>query len=287
MLRPNSGLTRLSFNPIVNYLFAGVRGPLPARLIDGTPIEIDPHDYHGRILWLFGTNDWKVSRTVNALLSPGDVMLDIGANYGTIGLAARHQVGAAGHVHFFEPQPILAARLGAAIRQTGTGNLTLHEVALFDSEGAMELELHEGHSGTATLVGTVGGVRRASTITVPVHSTEAFLGALRDHRRWGVKIDIEGAEMHVLPALFRVRQPEFVVFEGDRNKRELYDFFISSGFLIYGLCRTVFRHQVQRLEEFDDWGRFHDFVAVPNRARLPAVPVSLAALAQALKAGQT
>ena len=69
-VRPNSGLTPLSFNRVVNWLFRNFREPAFAPIIGGLSIQVDPHDYHGRILWLFGSNDFKVSRTVNALLDP-------------------------------------------------------------------------------------------------------------------------------------------------------------------------------------------------------------------------
>jgi len=262
ILRPNSGLTRLSFNSVTNYLFSFEKKLLAATLIDGTPMEIDKDDYHGRILWIFGTNDWKVSRTVNALLEPGDTLLDIGANYGSIGLIARHKVGSSGKVHLFEPQTYLAERLKSAISAARATNAIVHQVALFDSDGEMELALSHGHSGLATLVGTVKPSTPSDRVMVPIHQTESYVRALVSERSFGVKIDIEGAEPHVLPGLVSFDGLKFVVFEGDRNKRALFDIFAGHGFTVYGLCRTIFSPRVEQLRGSEDLERFHDFVAV-------------------------
>src|ERR1700693_5621524 len=108
-----SGLTPLSFNPIVNRLMSRMPQTVAAKLRDGCSIQVTTSDYHGRILYLFGTNDPKVEQTANALLRYGDVFLDIGANYSSIGLSASHAVGQKGKVHLFEPQKLLGDRVQA------------------------------------------------------------------------------------------------------------------------------------------------------------------------------
>lgn len=288
LVTPNSGLTRLAFNAPVNAMFAGTQAPMRGTTRDGLVVEIDPHDYHGRILWLFGSNDIKVSRTVNALLSPGDVFLDIGANYGTIGLAARHAVGPAGRVHLFEPQPHLAANLRRVLAQPGTEAVTLHPVALFDADGEMTLSVPAGHSGRATLVADL--VRGDATadwtrVAVPVHRTARFLPPLLDGRPFGVKIDIEGAEPPVIKDILALPRLKFVVFEGDRNERVLFDLFSGAGFAVFGLARTLLSPKVEHVADFARWHDFHDFVAVPAAAATGAVGrIPLADLARRCRA---
>lgn len=263
-LSPNSGLTRLSFNGPINSLFGDAPAMMPATMSDGLPIEVDPWDYHGRILWLFGSNDIKVSRTVNALLRPGDIFLDIGANYGTIGFSARHVVGAAGRVHLFEPQPYLAQKLTQLTRHPTVRNVDVHSVALFDSDGEMTLSVPEHHSGKATLVPELEatGTSEWGRVTVPVRRTHDYVAPLVGPRPFGVKIDIEGAEPHVLGDLLAMTTLKFVVFEGDRNEAQLFADFAAAGFVIFGLCRTVFLPRVRRVDDLARWHEFHDFVAV-------------------------
>ena len=117
-----SGVTRLSFNPVMNRLMDDCHDPMVAKMKDGNRIAVDPSDYHGRVLYLFGTNDIKVSMNAQAFLRKGDVFLDIGANYSTIGLAASSTVGPTGAVHLFEPQTRIADRVDAAIRAGGYDN---------------------------------------------------------------------------------------------------------------------------------------------------------------------
>lgn len=279
VIRPNSGLTPLSFNRFTHALFKDAPNPLRGTMIDGTPIDVDPSDYHGRILWLFGTNDWKVSRAVNGFLKAGDNFLDIGANYGTIGLMARHKIGPTGHIHLFEPQPELAERLDKAILDGGVSNATVHRVALFDHDDTMTLQLFSNHSGRATIVGAVAGKKNQDEIQVPVKEARAYVAPLVGDRPYGVKIDIEGAEINVLPGLFQARPPTFVVFEGDRSKHELFDFFHENGFEIYGLCRSLLVPKVGLVREFSDWEIYHDFIAIPKLATAPEKPITLKKLA--------
>jgi hypothetical protein len=76
----SSGLTKLSFNPIVNKQFSNCDGLVIATMLNRMTIKVDPNDYHGRILYLFGTNDPKVHTVTQGLLFPGYRFLDIGAH---------------------------------------------------------------------------------------------------------------------------------------------------------------------------------------------------------------
>src|SRR3990172_8339678 len=134
-----SGLTPLAFNRLTNRLFSQCRGDLVATLLDGTPMLVDPNDYDGRILYLFGTNDPKVHWVSQSLLRPGDRFLDIGANYSSIGIMAADAVGPTGHVHLFEPQPDLCRRVDEAINSAGVTNVSLHQIGLMDHDDEMTL----------------------------------------------------------------------------------------------------------------------------------------------------
>lgn len=276
LIRPNVGLTTLSFNRVTNALFKGVRGPLDARLPCGTSVEIDPDEYHGRITWMVGSADWKVSRTVRTLISPGDVLLDIGANYGSIGLEAAPKIGPEGRVHMFEPQARVADRLAAAIDRGGFDNVELHRIALSDEDGEIVLAGPAHHTGMATILKSDELDRsRAHSETVQMHDTARFVAPLVDGRRFGVKIDIEGAEPMVLPGLIEQPGLRFVVFEGVNSQCWLWDFFTGAGLTIFGMDRSILRSQVRLLEHFEDWSGFHDFVAVKMTGSVPSKTMGL------------
>jgi FkbM family methyltransferase len=269
LLRPNAGLTRLAFNPVVDALVGRLPREAQARTAEGYRMPVDLRDYHGRILWLFGSNDFRVSRTVCALLRPRDVFLDIGANHGTVGFAAGKAVGSKGHVHLFEPQPSLAARLRGVIEENGLSTFRLHDLALFDRDGSFEMQVPDRHSGMATLIPRAGRRRDMSVVTVRTVETAPYLAPLLEGYSFGVKIDIEGAEPAVIPGLLAQKGLRFVVFEGANNGEVLFDLFTRSGCAVLGLARSLGPVRLERVGGMADWQRFHDFVAVPA-AGLPA-----------------
>jgi FkbM family methyltransferase len=277
----NSGLTATSFNKLVDTSFDSVDPELEARVDGGFRIRVDTREYHGRVLWVHGTNDRKVSRVVNALLRPGDILLDIGANYASIGLAAAARVGPLGHVHLFEPQPAIAQAVDDAIRQSGVGNVTLHRIALFTADGQLQLRVPTHHSGLGTLLPADDRPGDWHSLTVQTRQTRRYVAPLVGERPFGVKIDIEGAEPAVLEELLPFERMRFVVFEGCSNERWLFDRFHGAGFAIFGLKRSPLRCRVERVDDFALWHRYHDFVAVRTTpAALPRRlhPQRLAAL---------
>jgi FkbM family methyltransferase len=262
VVKINSGLTATSFNKLVDTSFDSIDPKLEARVDGGFRVQVDTREYHGRVLWVHGTNDRKVSRVVNALLRPGDILLDIGANYASIGLAAAAHVGPLGHVHLFEPQPAIAHAVDAAIRQSGVRNVSLHELALFKADDELRLRVPTHHSGLGTLLPDDGREGDWHSIPVQTRETRRFVARLVGERPFGVKIDIEGAEPDVLEDLLMFPRMRFVVFEGCSNQRWLFDHFGDAGFAIFGLKRSPLRCRVERVDDFADWDRYHDFVAV-------------------------
>lgn len=282
-LKPNVGLTRLSFNRFTDRLFRGIGRTLDAPLPGGATIEVDPHEYHGRVLWLCGSNDWKVSRVVCALLRPGDVFLDIGANNGSIGFAAAERVRAGGVVHFFEPQAQVADRLRSAISMAGSPALHLHRIALSDTDGTAELSGSSHHSGVATLLPQDAAERpfdRSETVTT--RDAAGYLTPLVGAAPVGAKIDVEGAEPLVLPGLAALPGLRFIVFEGASNEAWLWDFFQRHGFRIFGLVRSPVRPRAREVTEFAAWPAFHDFVALRTRRPPPHRDLAYTDLARCL-----
>lgn len=257
-----SGLTRLSFNPVMNMLMKDCRDPMVATLADGNKIAVDPSDYHGRILYLFGTNDIKVSMAAKAFLRVGDVFLDIGANYSTIGLAASHAVGPAGVVHLFEPQSRLADRVEATIRVGGYENVRLHRVGLMDKDGTLPIKAPSHHSGRASFVEHDQSSDFEVVEECAVWEIGAYVGPLVAGRSFGAKLDIEGAEPKVMPWLLAQPNLRFLIFEAAHNHRVLYDQIRASGATLFGLERDPLRLRISRLNGYADMDRFHDLIAV-------------------------
>jgi FkbM family methyltransferase len=255
------GLTKLSFNSLTHSQFAQCNGLICARMRNGVCIEVDPHDYDGRVLYLFGTNDPKVQTTAQALLCPGDRFLDIGANYSSIGLLAAHRVGSTGQVHLFEPQEQLCQRVSAAIAQAGLTNVQLHPVALMDCDSEMKIARPTDHSGMATLIESTDRNNWDSQI-VPVRNIATYIPPLIGDNPFGVKLDVEGAEPYLMPWLLKQPNLRFLIFEAAQNQKKLWDFVQASGLSLYGLRRLVFAKQIQQIESFEQMKFYHDLVAI-------------------------
>lgn len=263
-----SGTTKLSYNPLTERMIGA--GPRPATaMIEGRiPVEVDLSEYHGRVLYLFGTNDPKVRAVCRALAREGDVFMDIGANYASIGFAVAPVVAADGHVHLFEPQPGFRPRLEAAIAASGLGNVTLHPVGLLDEAGTIEMAVPPHHSGMATM----SDARKRDDwdrIEVEVREVSGVVGEVAGARALCGKVDVEGVEPRILPAVLSAPGFVFVVFEGCSNKDALFALTSAHGVAMYGLERSPVRVGVARVHDAGAMDAYHDFLFVPDREGLP------------------
>src|SRR5436190_22989067 len=84
-----------------------------------------------------------------ALLKPGDVALDVGANFGVWSLLAARR-GA--RVVAFEPVPELVSRLREHVRLNGVGGVTVNAAAAGAEEGSLPFfAARAGNSGASSL----------------------------------------------------------------------------------------------------------------------------------------
>ncbi len=125
------------------------------------------------------------------LLGSGGVFADVGAHVGhwTVRLA-----GQAAKVIAVEPDPATVAVLRENVTLNGLGNVTVIEAAAWDSSEMLRLEDPLGHriSGTnRTLPDDTGTVRGQKLDDILAGEDEIRL----------IKIDTEGADLHVLAGL--------------------------------------------------------------------------------------
>jgi FkbM family methyltransferase len=260
-----SGLSPLAFNFATNRQFSRIDSHIEARMLNGIKILVPPNDYHGRILYLFGTNDPKVQVAARHLLRRGDIFLDIGANFSTIGLSVAEKVGSTGQVHLFEPQASICESVQAAIVQSKLENVQLHKVALMDRDGEMSISAPQHHSGMATLVDYGGDRNGWCSQVAQVRDVATYVPPLIAKKPFGAKIDVEGAEKYIMPWLLQQPNLRFLVFEAAHEQHELLQLVRNAGFSLYGLCRSPLRSRVRLVETIEEMSRYHDMLAV----RLP------------------
>jgi FkbM family methyltransferase len=151
---------------------------------------------------------------VLAMLRPGDVTVDCGANRGDV----TAQMAATGaEVHAFEPDPYNLAKLTE--RFAGVPQVHLHAAAVGTEDGSIRLMRAanwEANPDLASVKSTVvaGGqnIAEGDGIDVAVIDFPAFLqGLIAAHGRVAfVKMDIEGAELDLLSAMLDARLFEHI-----------------------------------------------------------------------------
>jgi FkbM family methyltransferase len=211
-----------------------------ARLKNGMKIMVDPHDFDGREILLFGVIDPEIIDICKKLLSEGDIFLDIGANYGSVGLNCAAALGKSGSVHFFEPQPDLCKRLRQCLALYPNVDAFVHEVGLMNCDGEMELQRNPSHSGASTFFD-----RSASTgdkTTVKVVDITTYIPPIVKEQPFAAKMDVEGSELLLLPWLVKQNNLRFLVFESLHipDKENMFEIINDGGGLaIYGISRRA------------------------------------------------
>jgi FkbM family methyltransferase len=135
-------------------------------------------------------------------LSPGDVLLDIGANAGVYSFWAASLLRDDLRIEAFEPDPSLCARLRFNLQTNSLAQVTVHECALGRSAGSAILVAGPGNTGENRVeTGSAEGLR------VRMECLPQTLDALGIRRIKALKIDVEGFECDVLAPLFETGRP--------------------------------------------------------------------------------
>jgi len=168
----------------------------------GMQIEVSLHDLIGREIFKQRIFDLAVSECAWRLLSPGDHVIDAGANIGYMTMLFAARIGETGRVHAFEPHPRVLNRLKRNVdrisRRPGAGRALVHPCALGDSQGNAEL-IETGYfsisEGTAKIATTETPADKIQTHSVDVETLDELFP--NEHFAL-LKIDVEGFEPNVL-----------------------------------------------------------------------------------------
>lgn len=147
---------------------------------------------------LYEQQDWFEDeiKFIREILSPGDVAVDIGANYGLYTLSMAQKVGSSGRILAVEPAHSTAKCLNASLRENKFDWVTLDQVAVSDHQGAARLQL----SNQAELNELVRGdsISLENTQEVPLVTLDQLrLQHGLEHVDF-IKIDAEGEEQRII-----------------------------------------------------------------------------------------
>lgn len=173
---------------------AGGAGEVDVPLRSGARLRFDLGDPLEAAMY-FDAFEYVTRRALLGPLRDGDVLLDIGANIGFFSLLALDRITPSGKVIAVEPNPQLAARLRQYAAHYGAERLQVHECALGEQPGEVELFLpaDETH-GHASLAPQGWDRFRAQRVRMAVLDE-----LLRDEPKvTALKLDVEGAELGVI-----------------------------------------------------------------------------------------
>jgi FkbM family methyltransferase len=183
------------------------------------------------------------------------VLFDIGGNVGfySIGLKKLHPRLC---IHAFEPVPTTAAQFRINCAINNCGQITLHEVALSDSEGELTLHVHPACSVAASAANILESDQIVEVIC-PRHRLDQYARNLAGPVDF-IKCDVEGGEWAVFrgaEALLRRDQP--VVFAEMLRKwsavfgyhpNDLIRFFAGLGYQ----CHAISTEKTRLITQVDD-----------------------------------
>jgi FkbM family methyltransferase len=205
-------------------------------------------------------------RAADALATPGDTVVDIGADWGSFTGGLAWAIGPSGTVHSFEPNP--ADRESLIRVRDGRENIVLHQLALSDAAGRATLQIKRRDGKSINAMGTLGSGLAAhwldsTAVEVETAPLDDVLG--RELQVQFIKCDVEGHEYNVFrgaEALLRRNRPAILVeIEQRHSQRPIeqtfellvdigYDGFFVSRRGLQELSRfSVRTHQLDVLDE--------------------------------------
>jgi FkbM family methyltransferase len=144
-------------------------------------------------LLLEGYWEMWLTEVLTAVIRPGLVAVDIGANLGYFTMLMADLVGASGQVHAFEPNPAIAARLEKSIDVNGfRDRTTVHRDPLGSLDGApVILAVPDGEPKNAHLTGDPNALGAIHLTSRRFDSYPELMAADV------IKIDAEAAELDI------------------------------------------------------------------------------------------
>lgn len=226
----------------------------------------------GRALDLYGEFAEAEVRLLTGLVKPGDVVLDIGANIGSLAVPLWRAVGSAGRVIAVEPQPEIVAYLAENLAANGFPTDHVLNVALGDHAGQIKLPVldYDGYEsfGGLSLGGQLGR-------DVPLTTVDA----LKLDRLDLLKVDVEGMEESVVngarATIARHRPIMFLEDDPPPGRASLHALARALGYRLWRHEPPAFSPDNFRNNPVNVWddSRAYNILALPvERPNPPVVP---------------
>lgn len=162
-----------------------------------------------------------------SMVSPGDWVLDIGANIGHYTIRLSELVGARGRVISFEPVPATFELLASNAALSPQCNISLLNAAASESPGTSGMEIPQSSDSGLDNFYTAHLSDAASELTVLCIAVDSL--ALPNHIRL-VKIDAEGHELPVLRGMKELLVRDHPTLIVEDNDPEVSEYLVGFGY---------------------------------------------------------
>ena len=163
--------------------------------------------------YMLGTAEPAMQAAIAALVKPGMVVYDVGANVGFFSMIAARLVGSKGRVVSFEPLPINAERCAHNAGLNTFDHVTVRTDALGTENGSASFFTSSVPTlGKLTKFGPPDEVQ--TEITVSVRKLDTVIDEVGLPKPDFIKMDVEGAEVDVLEGASRtiaIARPLFLI----------------------------------------------------------------------------
>lgn len=179
-------------------------GEVLVTTVDGGRMYADLSTGMCESLYFLGEFEPGVSGIIRDVVKPGQVCLDLGANFGWYTTLLHRLTGPDGEVHAFEPVPESFARLQRNVSLLDTpARVHLNNLALGRADGTLPIHLFDGLPNGHASLSTMGRTD-FTTIAANVITLDGYLEASGVSHVDFVKVDIEGAERAMLEGAGRL-----------------------------------------------------------------------------------
>ncbi len=155
--------------------------------------SLNPVDYaHSSLFWLATKDTWDL-RHLRRLVRAGDVILDVGANYGYYAVSLAAALGRRCQIHALEPNPSSFDRLARHLAWNGLeGVVQAHRLGVSDRDEIVNMTQPAENSGH-TAVAAGGEIQG-----VPLKRLDSLCETLIGDRLDVLILDVEGFEERAL-----------------------------------------------------------------------------------------
>jgi FkbM family methyltransferase len=184
----------------LRWLESTVESSLEVRTLFDSTILVDPQDFSGRFIYYFGIWEPNLTHWISERLQDGDVFVDVGANVGYFALLASTLVGR-GHVVAVEPVARAFGMLQESLRRSHAENVRAVNVAAWDEPAVLKMFTGANLTMSSLMSDWAAGFDDCECCDVPAARLSDILTPEEIRSSRVVKIDVEGAEWHVIQGM--------------------------------------------------------------------------------------